>query len=670
MTYLKGVGPKRAESLEKLGIRTVKDLLYHFPRDYADYSSTVDIADTVENENNVICAKVVKRLSPAFIRKGMTIFRAVVADDTGELTVVIYNSSYQFDALVYGETFILSGKVTGNLLRREMSSPVILKASVPDKIQPLYHLTEGLTQQVLRTAVKNGLTLLNTEIYEPVPKKYLIENNLCSLAFALENIHFPKDIKTLEMARNRLIFDEFLVLQLGMNLLKTKKTESTGCKMKGCSISEFEAALPFELTNAQKKAISDCISDMQKSVSMNRLVQGDVGSGKTAVAAACAYFVAKNKMQTALMAPTEILANQHYETLKQFLEPMGIKVCLLTGTMTKAEKSRIKEQLLSGEASVCVGTHALIQSTTIFNRLGLVITDEQHRFGVEQRARLSSKGENPHRLVMSATPIPRTLALMIYGDLDISVINELPKGRNPVFTYAVTGKLRQRAFGFVKKRLDEGRQAYIICPMIEESDADLKSVEKYAADISKNDFSGYRVGLLHGKMNSEKKEAVMSEFKDGKTDILVSTTVVEVGVDVPNAAVMVIENADRFGLSQLHQLRGRVGRGKHQSYCILITDNVTEQSKKRLRILSSTTDGFKISEEDLKLRGPGDFFGQRQHGLPRLRIANMAENMDMLHIAQNIAKRITDADPILLKTENKGLKRLVDDLFSDELDLN
>lgn len=670
LTVLKGVGEKRAKVYEKLGIKTVCDLLYHFPRDYIDYSSPVDIDSTVLNENNAVCGRVVKRLAPAFIRKGLTIFKAVVADDSGEMTVVIYNSQYLFDALTTGGSFILYGKVTGNLVRREMTSPMILKADSGDKIQPVYPITEGLTQQMLRVTVKNGLSVLDGEIYEPVPKKYLLENNLSSLVFALENIHFPTDFEALRLAKERLVFDEFLVLQLGMNMIKGKSHRKTGCVMKAVSLQKFEASLPFEMTRAQKRAVSDCISDMQRETAMNRLVQGDVGSGKTAVAAACAYFAARNGMQTALMAPTEILALQHYETLKQFLEPIGVKVCLLTGSMSKKEKTAVKEALESGVFSVAVGTHALIQDSTVFNRLGLVITDEQHRFGVEQRARLACKGMNPHKLVMSATPIPRTLALMIYGDLDISVLNELPKGRMPVETYAVTGKLRERAFGFVKDRLNEGRQAYIVCPMIEETELDLQSVETYAKNISENQFRDFRVGLLHGKMPAEQKEEVMREFKARNIDLLVSTTVVEVGVDVPNAVVMLIENADRFGLSQLHQLRGRVGRGKHKSYCILVTDNVTDESKKRLKILSSTTDGFKISEEDLKLRGPGDFFGQRQHGLPKLKIADMAENMETLHCAQNVARRILDDDSRLQKPENQGLKKLVDKLFSEDIDMN
>lgn len=670
ITVLNGIGSKRAEIYKKIGVETVKDLLYNFPRRYIDYTSPVLIEDAVFNENNVICVKIDKRISPAFIRKGMVIYRLVASDESGEITIVIYNSEYAFNSLVTGKEYILYGKITGNLTRREITSPLILRADSENKIQPIYHLTEGLSQQMMRLTVENALRVLDDEIYEPVPKKYLLDKGLASLAFSLKNIHFPKDMESLTLAKNRLVFDELLVLQLGMSMIKEKSNAQTGCKMKAVSLLPFEKSLPFEMTEAQKRAVADCVGDMQKNVCMNRLVQGDVGSGKTAVACACAYFSAKNGFQTALMAPTEILATQHYETFKKLLNPLGIEVCLLVGSMSQKTKNEIKEKIANGEFVVAVGTHALIQSTTEFNRLGLVITDEQHRFGVEQRAVLSNKGDNPHRLVMSATPIPRTLALMIYGDLDISVINQMPKGRKPVQTYAVTGKMRQRAFGFVKGLLDEGRQAYIVCPMIEESDTELKSVEKYCRDISQNDFKDYSVGLLHGKMSPDQKDSVMCDFKDGKLQILVCTTVVEVGVDVPNAGVIVIENADRFGLSQLHQLRGRVGRGQHQSHCILITDNVTEKSKERLRILSKTNDGFKISEEDLKLRGPGDFFGQRQHGLPSLKIANMAENMESLQLAQKTSTEILDKDYDLSRVENQGLRQLVEKLFDKKVDLN
>lgn len=668
--YLKGVGPKRAECYEKMGVKTVYDLLNHFPKSYIDYTSPVPIGEAPTDEPCIVKGRVVKKLPEARIRKGLSVYKVIFTDDVTDLVIVIYNSVFLYRQLELDKEYYLCGRITGNLVRKEINSPIILPADTNEKIQPVYGLTEGISQSMLRQTMRLALNVFNRNIYEPLPKPLMQKYQLCSLGYAMENIHFPKDMHTCELAKNRLVFDELLVLQLGMLMMKSRSREKSGCVMKNADISDFYEALPFTLTDGQTAAIEDCIKDMQKDSPMNRLVQGDVGSGKTAVAAGAAYFVYKNGCQTALMAPTEILADQHYETLKAFLEPLGVKVALLTGSMTAKQKKLVKAGLESGEYAVAVGTHALVQQTTKFKDLALVITDEQHRFGVEQRAALASKGANPHKLVMSATPIPRTLALMIYGDLDISVLKELPKGRQPVETYAVTGKLRQRAFGYVKKYLDEGRQGYIVCPMIEESDMELQDVKSYAKKLSEGAFKDYNVGLLHGKMSGAQKEQIMADFKDHKIDLLVSTTVVEVGVDVPNAAVMVIENADRFGLSQLHQLRGRVGRGKFQSSCILITDNVNEGSVKRLKILSSTNDGFKISEEDLKLRGPGDFFGSRQHGLPALKIADMSQDMDVLRKAQNAARDILLTDPLLEHTDNAYLRELVNKLFDKTMSDN
>lgn len=668
ITYLKGVGPKRAELYNKLGVNTVYDLLNHFPRGYLDFSAPVSIADAAANPNecSAVRGKVVKKLPEARIRKGLSIYKAVFTDDVNDLTIVIYNSEFAFKQLEAYSEYILYGKITGNLVRYEMTNPLIIPIASPDKIQPVYSLTEGLTQPLLRKTMHTALESFNKEIYEPLPKKIMEKYSLCSYNFALENIHFPKDSHSCETAKRRLVFDELLTLQLGMYVLKSRSQSTTGCVMKNIALTEFYNSLPFELTKGQKDAIGDCISDMCKTSPMNRLVQGDVGSGKTAVAAGAAFFAYKNGFQTALMAPTEILAVQHYETLCGFLEPLGVRVALLTGSLTPKQKAELKGKISDGDYSVVVGTHALVQQTTEFKRLGLVITDEQHRFGVEQRAALAKKGQNPHKLVMSATPIPRTLALMIYGDLDISILKELPKGRQPVETYAVTGKLRERAFGFVKDRLDEGRQGYIVCPMIDESEMELQDVKSYAKKLREGAFKSYKIGLLHGKLSSAEKEQVMSDFKEHKTDLLVSTTVIEVGVDVPNSAVMVIENADRFGLSQLHQLRGRVGRGKYKSFCILITDNVSDESRKRLKILSKLHDGFKISEEDLKLRGPGDFFGKRQHGLPVMKIADMSADLETLKQAQKAAQEITTADPLLNNPENRGLRQLALMLFKNK----
>lgn len=665
ITYLKGVGPKRAECYNKLGINTVFDLLNHFPRSYLDFSHPLTIEEASKNneEAHAIKGTVVKKLPEARIKKGLSIYKAIFTDDQTDLTIVIYNSEFSFRQLEVGKEYILYGKITGNLIRHEITNPLVLPIDFPDKIQPVYSLTEGLSQNLLRQAIHNALLAFNNEIYEPMPKKIMQKYGLCSLNYAMENIHFPKDFHSCEIAKKRLVFDELLILQLGMYILKNRTENSTGCQMQLQSLSEFYNALPFELTDCQKNAIRDCAADMCKNYPMNRLVQGDVGSGKTAVAAGAAFFAYQNGFQTAIMAPTEILATQHYQTLSEFLEPLGVKVALLTGSLTPKQKRILKEQIANGEYNVVAGTHALVQQTTEFKNLGLVITDEQHRFGVEQRQALATKGKNPHKLVMSATPIPRTLAMMIYGDLDLSILNELPKGRQPVETYAVTGKLRKRAFGFVKDRLNEGRQGYIVCPMIDENEMDLQDVKSYAKKLSEEDFKDYKVGLLHGKLTAVEKDKIMTDFKSHKIDLLVSTTVIEVGVDVPNAVIIVIENADRFGLSQLHQLRGRVGRGKFHSYCILITDNVNEESRKRLKILSKISDGFKISEEDLKLRGPGDFFGNRQHGLPPLKIANMSSDYEVLKLVQKVADEIVSNDPKLSNPENRELKQLAMKLF-------
>lgn len=670
VAYLKGVGPKRSECYEKLDIKTVYDLLYHFPRYYIDYTSPVPISDAPTNENCIVKGRVVKKLPPARIRKGLTVYKAVFTDDVADLVIVIYNSEYIFNKLEVDKEYILYGRISGSMLRKEINSPTVIPADDEYKVQPVYGLTEGLTQQMLRQTVSNALDVFNNNIYEPMPKDIMQKNELCSLAYALKNIHFPKDMTACEIAKKRLVFDELLILQIGMLMMKKRSRKKSGYRMEKKDISEFYEALPFTLTDGQKNAICDCINDMVKDFPMNRLIQGDVGSGKTAVAAGAAYFAYKNDCQTALMAPTEILASQHYDTLCGFLEPLGVKVVLLTGSMTQKQKRLVKSGIENGEYSVIVGTHALVQQSTKFKKLGLVITDEQHRFGVEQRAELAEKGDDPHKLVMSATPIPRTLALMIYGDLDISVLKELPKGRQPIETYAVTGKLRERAYNFVKQHLDEGRQGYIVCPLVEESLNDLQDVKSYAKKLSENAFRNYRVGLLYGGMPSAEKEKTMLDFKEHKIDLLVSTTVVEVGVDVPNATIMVIENADRFGLSQLHQLRGRVGRGKYKSDCVLITDNVTDEVRQRLKIISKTSDGFKIAEEDLKMRGPGDFFGSRQHGLPKLKIASMSEDFEVLKKAQQTAKDILDNDPSLDKKEYLQLKEQVLRLFDKSISNN
>lgn len=657
---LKGVGEKRGNCYEKLGIRTVRDLLYHIPRDYVDYSEPKPVLEAPLNENCVIKARVMQKLREQRIRKGLSVYKVIMNDEENDFTVVFYNNHFAYDALKTGEEYYLYGKVTGGYTRREMNSPHVLPGNTESLVRPVYPLTEGLTGAMIETNMREALKSAAANLYDFVPKEITLENKLCSLGYALENIHYPADSHALELARKRLAFDELLVLQLGMYLLKGRNRELSGCTMSEKDLSPLFDSLPFEPTGAQKKAIAEITADMQGKIPMNRLLQGDVGSGKTAVAAAACYFAYLNGCQSALMAPTEILAGQHFKTLSEFLEPLGVKVCLLTGALTQKQKNLLKDEIKNGGYDVIVGTHALVQKSTEFSRLGLVITDEQHRFGVNQRADLAGKGENPHKLVMSATPIPRTLGLIIYGDLDISVLNGFPKGRQPIETYAVTGKLRARAYNFVRERLDEGRQAYIVCPMIEDSDSDLIAVNSYAKKLSEGEFADYSVGLLHGKMSSAEKDGVMEKFRDGEIQLLICTTVVEVGVDVPNAAVMMIENSDRFGLSQLHQLRGRVGRGVHKSYCILVTDHVTPEIKERLKIMSSTNDGFRISEEDMKMRGCGDFFGERQHGLPPLRIASL--DSELLSRTQTAAKEIISADSDL--SSHEGLKAEVERLFS------
>lgn len=666
--YLKGVGSARAEKYAKLGIETPYELLYYIPRKYLDYRNYVPVSQAVMNENNVLKLTVTRKLAPQRVRGGMMIYKAAATDGINDILIVIYNNFYGFNALKENCEYYMYGKVTGNFIRREISAPQFIKADSNVLIQPIYHLTTGLSTNIIRTNIKQAVELMLEEPFESLTNEIREQYDLCGLSYALKNIHFPSSTEAAEAARNRLAFDELLTLQLGMSMMKTNSRRKTSCQMDNSkSIEKYIDTLPFELTEAQTNAVNEIIGDLCRDVPMNRLLQGDVGSGKTAVAAAACYFAFENGMQSALMAPTEILALQHYNTLSQFLEPLGVNVCLLTGSLTPKKKIAVKEKIASGEVNVVVGTHAIIQSDTIFHKLGLVITDEQHRFGVEQRTALAEKGDAPHKLVMSATPIPRTLALIIYGDLDISVINQLPKGRKPVATYAVTGKMRQRAFNYVKKALDEGRQAYVVCPMIEDSESDLLAVKSYAEMAAKELLSGYSIELLHGKMNSAEKEKVMKRFKNGEIQVLICTTVVEVGVDVPNATVMVIENAERFGLSQLHQLRGRVGRGEYESSCILITDNTGEECKHRMKTMCKTTDGFKISEEDLRLRGPGDFFGSKQHGLPPLKIADIAVNMELMSKAQQCAREILSADPFLDKPEHRVLKMDTIRLFRKEI---
>ena len=649
ITALSGVAAKRAVLYNKLGIETVGDLIEHFPKSYTDYSETVKIADAPINEQAVIKGFVTKKIPAARIRQGLVLYKVIVDDGSDTLTVVLYNNRFAYEALELDKEYRLFGRISGGFTRKEMNTPQVIAADETRLIRPKYALTEGLSPQMVITNMTEALRCVSEQVEEFIPDDIRHKYELCTEEYALRNIHFPESAHAAEISRRRLGFDELLVMQCAMGLLRDRSREVTGCPMKPVDIGEFERSLPFEMTGAQKRACGEIFKDMCGITPMNRLVQGDVGSGKTAVAAAACWFAYKNGCQSALMAPTEILARQHYATLKSFLEPLGINVGCLTGSMTQKQKNEIKAQLKNGDINVITGTHALISESTEFDRLGLVITDEQHRFGVNQRKLFAMKGEKPHKLVMSATPIPRTLSLIIYGDLDISIINELPKGRQPVETYAVTGKLRSRALGFVKKELDAGRQGYIVCPMIDETDgnSELQAAKAYAEKIAAGELKGYTVGLLHGKMLPAEKDAVMADFKEGKIQLLVSTTVIEVGVDVPNATVIMIESSDRFGLSQLHQLRGRVGRGQYKSTCILLTDNATEETRARLKIMSSLHDGFAIAEEDLKMRGGGDFFGSRQSGLPPLKVADLYSDRQLLGDSSNAAKEILKNSPDL-----------------------
>ena len=655
ITDIKGVGEKRGKLFAKLGAPTAGDLLRFYPRDYEDWGNYVSISASIIGDVNVIKATVAERPKEHRVKGGMLLYKVTVTDGFTDMVITFFNNRFIPNLLKEGETYLFRGKVTGGFHRREMASPEFLAENKAEDLVPIYPQTEGLSSKLIAKAVKECIKLLPSPMKDPIPEDIRKGNGLCSLEYAINNIHFPESREALHTASSRLIFEELLVLQLGLKRIRRKIKQDNRHPVGSDFSTEFASLLPFEMTGAQKRAVAEAVADMMSPNPMNRLIQGDVGSGKTAVAASLCYTAAKNGLQAALMAPTEILAAQHYQSLHALLEPAGIKVELLTGSVSAKNKKLIYEELNNGSIHLVIGTHALISEAVTFHNLGLVITDEQHRFGVGQRSALAEKGDNPHTLVMSATPIPRTLALMIYGDLDISVLNELPPGRQKIETYCIDSQKRHRAYGYIQKHLDEGRQAYIICPLIEESDSDMASVTEYAERL-KEFFPTAAIGLLHGKMKPAEKDRVMEEFSEGKTDILVSTTVVEVGVDVPNAVIMMIENAERYGLSQLHQLRGRVGRGKYKSTCILVTDAQNDEAQSRMKIMCSTSDGFRIADEDLRLRGPGDFFGQRQHGLPRLKIADMMENMDVMTKAQAASEYILANDPDLEQPEHRALR--------------
>lgn len=660
---LKGVGEKRSALFRKVGAPTVGALLRLYPRTYEDWSSPVAIGEAPLNEISVIRATVLARPRQQYIRKGMTLYKTEVTDGVRDMTLTYFNNPYVQSMLQEGKEYLFRGKMQGNLTRREMTAPDFSPADGSAPIVPVYPQTEGLSSRQIGNAIKTAFQLLPELLRDPLPDEMRRRLELCQLRFAMENIHFPGSMELLEIARRRLVFEELLVLQLGLLSLKSRTRVENHLRLTQDVSEEFYRLLPFTPTNAQKRAIAEALADMQGEAPMSRLIQGDVGSGKTAVAAALCYCVIREGMQAALMAPTEVLARQHAKTLSAMLEPAGIRTALLVGSMTAKQKRTVTQELASGEIQLIIGTHALLTEGVVFQKLALVVTDEQHRFGVAQRAALAQKGENPHLLVMSATPIPRTLALMIFGDLDISILDELPPGRQKIETFAITSDKRERAFGYVKKHLDRGLQGYMICPLIEEGQSDMASVTQYRDMLEEGAFSGYRIGILHGRMKPREKDAVMAQFSSGELDLLVSTTVVEVGVDVPNAVIIVIENAERYGLSQLHQLRGRVGRGHEKSTCILISDAQNEEAVTRLRVMCSTSDGFRIADEDLKLRGPGDFFGSRQHGLPQLSIADMAQDITLLKLAQEEARHLLHEDPDLEQPEHRGLRAETRRLF-------
>lgn len=643
--YLKGVGEKTARLYNKLGIFTVDDLIRHYPRKYLDYSNTVSVKDAPPDTPVFIKATMITPVKESMIRKGLTLYKCNFSDGETVIRVTIFNNKYLAKALRTFDDYILYGKVEKTFTSASMSSPQIERADKAE-VHPVYPTTEKLSVKAISNSVRNALALVG-KIPETLSDDILKKYDLVSLDFATRQIHFPSDEKNIEPARHRLIFDELLTLQLGLLKLKEKDVKGNSCKIKKDFTNEFYSLLPFTPTGAQQRAVADCIEDMQSDRMMNRLIQGDVGSGKTAVAGAVIYTVIKNGAQAALMAPTEILATQHFESFKKLFASTDVRVALLTGSVKAGEKKEIKRALCNGEIDLIVGTHALIQNDVEFENLGLVCTDEQHRFGVQQRANLAMKGDNPHLMVMSATPIPRTLGLIIYGDLDISLLDELPPGRQEIRTDVVTSAYHKRIYKFIRDAVDRGEQAYIVCSLVDEGESDLISAKKYADNLAKNEFVGYSVGLLHGKMKPAEKDKVMQSFAEGETQILVSTTVVEVGVDVPNATVMLIENADRFGLSQLHQLRGRVGRGKNKSYCILVSDNKSDSSRERLQVMKHTSNGFDIADYDLKSRGPGDFFGKRQHGLPDLKIADMLEDTETLRQCRECALKMLESDPRL-----------------------
>ena len=672
--FVKGIGPRKAQKLNKLGIFTLKDLIYYFPRQFEDRNNLKKIFE-LQNEDKATIKVVIVGISTSSPRKGMNITKVDVRDETGYAKLVFFNQDYVKNTFKPGDTILVFGKVKKEFKNIELSScEVEFLTNSPKatcKIMPIYPLTYGVTNKEVMGMIKIALSDPNLEIKEYLPKRIIEKYKLCSIDYAIKNMHIPTSKEALKIALYRIVFEEFLILQLGLFTFKNGIEDIEGIKFEENKILDnILSSLPFKLTGAQDRALNEIIEDMNSNNVMNRLVQGDVGSGKTVVALLALSYCVLNGYQGALMAPTEILAEQHYISLTDTLKDFGMNVELLVGSLTKKQKEKVLEKVKNNEVDILIGTHALIEDKVEFNKLGLVITDEQHRFGVRQRNKLSSKGDNPDILVMTATPIPRTLALILYGDLDISIIDELPPGRQPIETIAIDKKKRDNAYNsLVRTEVEKGRQVYIVCPLVEESESiEAKAAVDLVEELKTEYFSDLRVGLLHGKMKGSEKDSIMKSFKNKELDILVSTTVIEVGVNVPNATLMIIENAERFGLAQLHQLRGRVGRGSHKSYCILIYASKSDVCKQRMSIMEETNDGFKISEKDLEIRGPGEFFGTRQHGLPELKVANIFKHMKILKLAQQEARYIIGNDLKLQNYENKYLKKEVLDKFKNSIE--
>ncbi len=673
--YIKGVGPTKVKLLNNLGIYTLEDLITYYPRDYEDRGKPRKIEDLQDGEEALIKAIPASRFHVINVKRNMKICKLLVRDETGTMEIVWYNQQYLKDKFIGGKCYSFYGKVSKKTGTVTMNSPVFdseNESKNTGKIIPIYPLTYKLSQNVLRQIIENGLKMVNGQIEEIIPDKILKEYKLIGVNEATNKIHFPKDFEEFKQARQRLAFEELLTMQLLLNNLKNKTIEShNGIQFdENVKMSDIINSLPFRLTKAQLRVLEEIDKDMESNKIMNRLLQGDVGSGKTIVAIISAYKAVKSGYQMAIMAPTSILATQHLESFTQILEPFGIKCELLISNMTKKKKEEVIEKLEKGEIDVLVGTHSILEENIIFKNLGLVVTDEQHRFGVNQRSVISAKGKNVDTLVMTATPIPRTLGLILYGDLDISSIDELPPDRKKIETYAVTKGMEERINNFIKKQINEGRQCYIVCPLVEENEEiNAKSVMEMVEIYKNQVFTEFRVEYMYGKMKQKEKDQIMQEFKDRKIDILISTTVIEVGVNVPNASIMVIQNAERFGLATLHQLRGRVGRGEYQSYCILKYQGHSNTILQRMKVMQDTNDGFVISEKDLELRGTGDFFGTKQHGLPEFKVANLFEDIDTLKQVQLVANKISNEDPNLEKKENQKLKEMINKRFIGRIEI-